>query len=89
MPTVNPSPADQGAQRLNASRARQGGWGRHILVVLLVSTLLAAAGMFIALAFTDLPIRAGGPMTRQETPSEAMIDPTPAPSPRPTIPSVP
>ncbi len=33
---------------LNATRARQGRWGKHMLWVLLFGTLLAAAGLFAA-----------------------------------------
>lgn len=33
---------------LNATRARQGRWGRHMLWVLLFGTLLAAIGLFAA-----------------------------------------
>lgn len=33
---------------LNATRARQGRWGRHMLWVLLLGTILAAGGMFAA-----------------------------------------
>jgi len=33
---------------LNATRARQGRWGRHVFWVLVFGTLLAALGMFAA-----------------------------------------
>jgi len=36
---------------LNATRARQGRFGRHVFWVLLVSTILAALGMFFAWGF--------------------------------------
>lgn len=35
-------------QTLNATRARQGRWGRHMLWVLMFGTLLAAIGLFAA-----------------------------------------
>ncbi|MGR4866869.1 hypothetical protein [Caulobacter sp. LARHSG274] len=31
---------------LNATRARQGRWGRHVFWVLIISTVLAAAALF-------------------------------------------
>ncbi|WP_269715216.1 hypothetical protein [Caulobacter sp. NIBR2454] len=34
------------APRLNATRARQGRWGRHVLWVLVISTALAALALF-------------------------------------------
>ncbi|MFZ5718757.1 MAG: hypothetical protein ACOY5Y_04740 [Pseudomonadota bacterium] len=45
--TISPDDADRPA--VNATRARQGGWGRPILWVLLIGTALAALGMFAAL----------------------------------------
>lgn len=45
--TTSPDDADQ--QVVNATRARQGGWGRPVLWVLLFGTVLAAIGMFAAL----------------------------------------
>ncbi|MDG2521624.1 hypothetical protein P7B02_08720 [Caulobacter segnis] len=39
-------PASNTAPRLNATRARQGRWGRHILWVLVISTALAALALF-------------------------------------------
>ncbi len=39
------------APRLNATRARQGRWGRHVFWVLVVSTVLAAIALFGAWSF--------------------------------------
>lgn len=39
-------PASNTAPRLNATRARQGRWGRHVLWVLVISTALAALALF-------------------------------------------
>ena len=43
------SPDDADREVVNATRARQGGWGRPVLWVLLFGTVLAAIGMFAAL----------------------------------------
>jgi hypothetical protein len=40
-----PVDIDQPGPRLNATRARQGRWGRHIFWILVISTVLAAAGL--------------------------------------------
>jgi len=37
--------------RLNATRARQGRWGRHVFWVLVISTVLAALALFGAWTF--------------------------------------
>jgi len=39
---------ETGRPVLNATRARQGRWGRHVFWVLVFGTLLAALGMFAA-----------------------------------------
>ncbi|MDB5428290.1 MAG: hypothetical protein JWP28_2655 [Phenylobacterium sp.] len=41
-------PADPPRPVLNATRARQGRFGRHMVWVLVFSTLLAAIGLFLA-----------------------------------------
>lgn len=45
--TISPDDAERPV--VNATRARQGRWGRPVLWVLVVGTLLAAVGMFAAL----------------------------------------
>jgi hypothetical protein len=42
------SPDDTRTPTLNATRARQGGWGRHVFWVLVFGTLLAALGLLAA-----------------------------------------
>ena len=46
----HPAPSAN-APRLNATRARQGRWGRHVFWVLVVSTVLAALALFGAWSF--------------------------------------
>lgn len=70
---------------VNATRARQGRWGRPVLMVLLIGTLLAAIAMFAALFF-----RAGiegEPGTGQERVVAPVTMDTPAP--RPATPQTP
>lgn len=43
------SPDDADRQAVNATRARQGGWGRPMLLVLIFGIVLALGGMFAAL----------------------------------------
>ncbi len=50
---------------LNATRARQGRWGKHIFWVLVIGTLLAAIGMFAAWTFKSADEGPAG--TSQET----------------------
>ncbi len=50
---------------LNATRARQGRWGKHIFWVLVVGTLLAAIGMFAAWTYKSADEGPAG--TAQET----------------------
>lgn len=50
---------------LNATRARQGRWGRHIFWVLVFGTLLAALGMFAAWTWKSADEGPAG--TAQET----------------------
>ncbi|MBU1377025.1 MAG: hypothetical protein KKE02_24680 [Alphaproteobacteria bacterium] len=50
---------------LNATRARQGRWGKHIFWVLVIGTVLAAVGMFGA--WTWKSADAGPAGTAQET----------------------
>jgi len=55
----------EGRPVLNATRARQGRWGRHMLWVLLVGTLLAGIGMFAAWTWKSADEGPAG--TAQET----------------------
>ena len=65
---------------LNATRARQGRYGRHVFWVLLISTLLAALGMFLAWGFKsdDLATTERG---NKATPAQAETFAAPAPAP--------
>lgn len=65
---------------LNATRARQGRWGRHVFWVLVFSTLLAALGLFAAWTWKS------GDLAASETPhaekaAAARTFDTPAPPP--------
>jgi hypothetical protein len=79
---------DRPAPALNATRARQGRWGRHILWVLVFGTLLAALAMFAAWTW-----RAGshpGPVGRaQETVSGQHTDVPAPPNPTRQMPQAP
>ena len=65
---------------LNATRARQGRWGRPVLLVLIFGTLLAALGMFAAWTWKSGDLATTG--HAQEQVSGKTFD-TPAP-PSPT-----
>jgi hypothetical protein len=41
-----PADLEQHHPALNATRARQGRWGKHVFWVLIISTVLAAAALF-------------------------------------------
>jgi hypothetical protein len=41
-----PADLEHHGPALNATRARQGRWGRHVFWVLIISTVLAAAALF-------------------------------------------
>ncbi len=41
-----PADLEQPGPALNATRARQGRWGKHVFWVLIISTVLAAAALF-------------------------------------------
>ena len=49
--TQDPGPPAEGHPTLAPTEARQGLRGRHLLIVLLVSTVLAAGGLFAAWAW--------------------------------------
>jgi hypothetical protein len=52
---------DTDSPKLNATRARQGRWGRHVFWVLVFGTLLAALGMFAAWTWRDASEGPPGP----------------------------
>ena len=68
---------------MNATRARQGRWGRHVFWVLVFGTMLAALGMFAAWTWksTTEPVPVGQGMERvdgrQTTNTPAPPNPTP------------
>jgi hypothetical protein len=62
--------ADSG-QRLNATRARQGRWGRHVFWVLVVSTVLAALALFGAWTYRAKDLAAVEVNNGAKTPAEA------------------
>ncbi|UAL10491.1 hypothetical protein [Caulobacter segnis] len=43
---IHQQAAPEHAPRLNATRARQGRWGKHVFWVLIASTVLAAIALF-------------------------------------------
>ena len=51
---------------VRATPARSGSWGRHILWVLIISTLLAALALFGSWAFNVNRLSGEGGMTRVE-----------------------
>ena len=69
---------DQPSTTLNATRARQGRWGRHIFWVLVFGTVLAALGLFAAWAWRAPDLAASEP-TRLEKQQQAETFDTPAP----------
>ncbi|PZQ64919.1 MAG: hypothetical protein DI570_03635 [Phenylobacterium zucineum] len=70
---------------LNATRARQGRWGRHVFWVLVFSTVLAALAMFAAWAWRDSVEGPPGPGQERVVPAAnasntPVIPPTQAPA---------
>jgi hypothetical protein len=59
------------APRLNATRARQGRWGRHVFWVLVVSTVLAAIALFGAWSFRAKDLAGVEVNNGAKTPAEA------------------
>ena len=70
---------------LNATRARQGRWGRHMFWVLVFGTLLAALGLFAAWTWKAPDLIASETPVTQRAASAATFD-TPEPA-SPTPPS--
>lgn len=77
---------DDPAPTVNATRARQGGVGRPILLVLIVGTVLAALGMFAAWAFRADDMDSRVPTTAEAQQKAATFD---VPSPQPPNPQNP
>jgi len=65
------------APRLNATRARQGRWGRHVFWVLIVSTVLAALALFGAWTYRANDLAAVEVNNGAKTPAEAQRYDTP------------
>ncbi|RAK64990.1 hypothetical protein [Phenylobacterium kunshanense] len=64
---------------LNATRARQGRWGRHVFWVLVFGTLLAGLAMFAAWTWRDAAEGPAGPGQERVVPqtADAPMPPTP------------
>jgi hypothetical protein len=71
----NADPASH-SPRLNATRARQGRFGRHIFWILIVSTVLAALALFGAWSFRAADLAAVQDNTGATTPAEAQAGDT-------------
>lgn len=63
--------------RLNATRARQGRWGRHVFWVLVVSTVLAALALFGAWTWRAPDLASVEVNNGAKTPAEAQRYDTP------------
>jgi len=75
------APSDTRGPRLNATRARQGRWGRHIFWVLVISTVLAALALFGAWSFRANDLAAVETNNGAKTPAEAQrYDTQPSPA---------
>ncbi len=70
---------------LNATRARQGRWGRPVFWVLVFGTLLAALALFAAWAWRDAVEGPPGPGQERVVPqtADAPMPPAPDGAPRP------
>lgn len=67
-------------RKINATRARQGRMGRPVVVVLVVSTLLAAAALFAAWGWRADDLASTAPNNARQTgDAEAFDAPSPAP----------
>lgn len=71
----------RGHPTLNATRARQGRWGRHVLWVLLASTALAALALFGAWTWKAPDLAATEP-NNAKRPTAAQSFDMQAPAPR-------
>ncbi|WP_066687805.1 hypothetical protein [Caulobacter sp. CCH9-E1] len=79
MPTDTHHQAEQTSSgpRVNATRARQGRFGRHIFWILIVSTVLAAMALFGAWSFRAKDLASVDANTGATTPAEARSGTTP------------
>ncbi|WP_297512448.1 hypothetical protein [uncultured Caulobacter sp.] len=79
MPTDIHQPAGSEAPppRVDATRARQGRWGRHVFWVLVVSTVLAALALFGAWTYRAKDLAAVEVNNGATTPAEAQRYDTP------------
>jgi hypothetical protein len=69
------------ATRLNATRARQGRWGKHLFWILIVSTVLAAIALFGAWSYRADDLAAVEVNNGVQTPAEAQrYDTRPSPA---------
>ena len=75
-----PSPDTERPQVMNATRARQGRWGRHVFWVLVFGTVLAALAMFAAWTWRADDLASSEPSKAEQAASAQSFD-TPAPPP--------
>lgn len=71
---------------LNATRARQGRWGRHMFWVLAVSTLLAVIGLFAAWSWRAPDLAATEPTEAAQQQQAQTFDTPQPPPPNPNAP---
>lgn len=71
---------DSDPPTVNATRARQGRWGRHVFWVLVFGTLLAALGLFAAWTWRSPDLAATEP-TQYEAQQKAQTFDAPEPPP--------
>lgn len=58
------------ALHTRATRARQGAWGRHMIIVLIASTVLAALALLAAMWLTPTDLSGDGPGARVTNPAD-------------------
>ena len=81
-----PADISHPTQRISATRARQGRWGRHVFWILVISTVLAALALFGAWGFRANDFAAVEHNNGAKTPAEAGRYDTPQSPPRQTAP---
>lgn len=74
---IHHSAAPERAPRLNATRARQGRWGKHVFWVLIASTVLAALALFGAWTWRADDLASVEVNNGAKTPAEAQRYDTP------------
>lgn len=73
-----PTPADDVPEVVEATEARSGSWGRHVLWVLIISTALAAMVLLGSWAFSVRGLEGpGGPQQVQVPAVATTVAPTP------------